>query len=99
MRTSFYVVLICQVKARSSIVDNLASEVDAQQVFKSTFNALINEDYSISIDIDRYQSILEHALSKMDFSKGTSFYMPPSNLNLSTGKIAGCSNNILISST
>ena len=80
-------------------MDNLGSEVDAQQFFKITFHALIIEDYSINVDIDRYQSILEHVLSKMDFSKGTSFYMPPSNLNLSTGKIAGYSKEILISST
>ena len=73
--------------------------MDAQQFFKITFHALIIEDYSINVDIDRYQSILEHVLSKMDFSKGTSFYMPPNNLNLSTGKIAGYSKEILISST
>ena len=73
--------------------------MDAQKFFKITFHALIIEDYSINVDIDRYQSILEHVLSKMDFSKGTSFYMPPNNLNLSTGKIAGYSKEILISST
>ena len=80
-------------------MDNLGSEVDAQQFFKITFLALIIEDYSINVDIDRYQSMLEHVLSKMDFSKGTSFYMPPNNLNLSTGKIAGYSKEILMSST
>ena len=80
-------------------MDNLGSEVDAQQFFKISFHALIIEDYSINVDIGRYQSILEHVLSKMDFSKGTSFYMPPSNLKLSTGKIAGYSKEILISST
>ena len=31
-------------------------------------NALINEDYSISTETSRYQSVLEHALSKSDFS-------------------------------
>ena len=39
---------------------NSACAVDALQVFKSTFNALINEDYSIMVDIDKYQCILEH---------------------------------------
>ena len=47
-------------------------------------NALINEDYSISVDNGRHQSVLEHPLSKMDISIGTSIYMLPSNLNLST---------------
>ena len=57
-----YLVLTSQVLARSNIVGNTASAVDAQQVFKSRFKALINEDYSISIDIERYQDLLEHAL-------------------------------------
>ena len=66
-----YLVLTCQVQARSSIVGNSASAVDAQQAFKKTFNALTNEDHSIVIDIERYQGVLEHALSKVDFSVGT----------------------------
>ena len=45
---------------------NSAPAADAQQVFKSTFEALINKDYSIAVDIERYQGVLEHALSKVD---------------------------------
>ena len=60
--TNVYLVLTSQVQARSSIVGNSAPAVDAQQVFKSTFKTLINEDYSIGIDIERYQGVLEHAL-------------------------------------
>ena len=45
------------------------------------FKALINEDYSIGIDTERYQGVLEHALSKVDFSVGIGIYMLPSNLN------------------
>ena len=63
--------------------------VDSQQVFKSTFKALINEEYSIDIDIERYQGVLEHALSKVDFSVGTGIYMLPTKLNLSIGKTKG----------
>ena len=55
MRAYVYIVLTSQVQARSSIVGNSAPAVDAQKVFKSTFEELINEDYSIGIDIDRYQ--------------------------------------------
>ena len=73
--------------------------MDAQKVFKSTFKALINEDYSIAIDIERYQEVLEHALSKVDFSMGTGIYMLPSNLNLSIGKTKGYNNKILVSNT
>ena len=38
------------------------SLVDVQQVFKRTFKALINEKYSIITNIERYESVLDHAL-------------------------------------
>ena len=99
VRAYVYLVLTSQVQARSSIVGNSASSVDAQEVFKSTFKALINEDYSVTTDIDRYQGVLEHALSKVDFSVGTDIYMLPSNLNLNVGKTVGYNKKILISNT
>ena len=55
VRGYVYLVLPAQVQARLTIVGNSAPAVDAQQAFKSTFKALINEDYSIDIDIERYQ--------------------------------------------
>ena len=67
VRAYVYLVLTSQVQARSSIVGNSAPAVDVQKVFKSTFRALISEDYSIAIGIERYQGVLEHALSKVDF--------------------------------
>ena len=54
-----YLVLICQVQTRSTIICNSAPAVDAQKLFKSTFKALINED--LSIDIEKYQGVLELA--------------------------------------
>ena len=67
VREYVYLVLTSQVQGRSNIVGNSTPAVDAQKVFKSTFNALINEDYSIGINIERYQGVLEHALSKLGF--------------------------------
>ena len=99
VRAYVYLVLTSQVQARSSIVGNSAPAVDAQQVFKSTFKALINEDYSIAIDIERYQGVLEHALSKVDFSVGIGIYMLPSNLNLNIGQAKGYNKKILVSNT
>ena len=99
VREYVYIVLTSQFPARSSIVGNSAPAVDAQQVFKSTFKALINEDYSIGIDIERYQGVLEHALSKVDFSVGTGIYILPSDLNLNIGKTKGYNNKILVSNT
>ena len=73
--------------------------MDSHQVFNSTFTALINEDYSIGDDIDRYQSLLDHTLSKVDFSISTGICMVPSNLNLNIGKTARYENKIFISNT
>ena len=69
MRAYVYLVLTSQVQARSSIVVNSAPAVDTQQALKCMFKALINEDYSIGIDTGRYQGVLEHALSKVDFGR------------------------------
>ena len=69
VRAYVYLVLTSQVQARSSIVVNSAPAVDAQQALKCMFKALINEDYSIGIDTERYQGVLEHALSKVDFGR------------------------------
>ena len=97
--TYVYLVLTSQVQARSSIVGNSTPAVDTQQALKGMFKALINEDYSIGIDIKRYQGVLEHALSKVDFSVGIAIYMLQSNLNLSIGKTKGYNNKISVSNT
>ena len=55
VRAYIYLVLTSQVQARSGIVGNSAPAVDAQQFFKSTFKALINQDYSIRIDFEKCQ--------------------------------------------
>ena len=96
VRSYVYLVLTSQVQARSSTVGNPASAVSAQQVFKSTFRPLINEDYLVSTDIERYEDLLEHALSKVDFSIGTGIYVVPSTLNLNIGKKVGYNNKILV---
>ena len=100
VRAYVYLVLTSQAQARSSILGNSAPAVHAQTVFKSMFKALINEDYSISIDIERYQGVLENALSKVGFSVGIGIYMLPTNLNLRIGRTKGDNNNkILVSNT
>ena len=43
---------------------------------------------AILVDIERYQAILEHALSKVDFLIGTDICMLPGNLNLNIRKTA-----------
>ena len=99
MRAYVYLVLTSQVQAIPSIVGNSAPAVDTQQVFSSTSKALINENYSIAIDIERYQGVLQHALSKVDFLVGTGIHMLPNDLNLNIGTTKGYNNRILVSST
>ena len=41
---------------------------------------MINKDYSIGTDVDKYQSILDYALSKKDFSISRDIYLLPNNL-------------------
>ena len=53
----------------------------------------------MSIDFEKCQGVLEHALSKLDFSVDIGIYMLPSNLNVAIGKKAGYNNKILISNT
>lgn len=64
LQTFIYLVLTSQIQARFSTVGNSALEANAQHVFKRTFNALMNEDYSIRVANDMYQNVLEHASSK-----------------------------------
>ena len=57
-----------------------------------TFYALINKDYSIGVDIERYRAVL-----KVDFSTNTGIYMLPNNLTLDIEKITRYNYRILIS--
>ena len=99
VRAYVHLVRISQVKARSVIVGNSAPAVNAQQVFRSRFKVLINGDYSVAIDLKKYQEMLENALSEVDCSVGMGIYMLPSNLNLNIEKTKGCNNKILVSNT
>ena len=82
--TYVYLVISSQVKTMSTIARNSAPAVDSQKVFKDTFSDLIRGD--LSINTKKYQRVLEHALSKVDFSVGVGIFMLPRNLNLNIGK-------------
>ena len=89
VQTFVYLNLVSHVQARSSIIDNSSAAADAQQVFKSMYNAVVNENYSISVDMDRHQSNLKYSLSKVDFPIDPGIPMLQSNLNLNIEKTAG----------
>ena len=97
VRAYVYLVFTSEIQATSSIVGNSVPAVDALQAFKGTFKDLINEDCSISIDIDSYQGVPKHELSKVDFSVGTDKYMLPSDSNLNLAKTKRYNNKISVS--
>ena len=97
VRAYVYLLLTSQVQARSKIVGKTANALDAQNIYINSFEELLKSDYSIADDIARYQGVLEHAMSKVDFSVGGGIYMLPSNMNLNINKTQGFNNKILIS--
>ena len=97
VRAYVYLLLTSQVQARSKIVGKTANALDAQNIYITSFEELLKSDCSIADDIARYQGVLEHAMSKVDFSVGGGIYMLPSNMNLNINKTQGFNKKILIS--
>ena len=97
VRAYCYLLLTSQVQARSKIVGKTANALDAQYIYMKSFEELLKSDYSIADNIARYQGVLEHAMSKVDFSVGVGIYMLPSNMNFNINKTQGFNNKILIS--
>ena len=97
VRAYVYLLLTSQVQARSKIVGKTTNAFEAQNIYMNSFEELLKSDYSIADDIARCQGVLEHAMSKVDFSVGGGVYMLPSNMNLNINKTQGFNNNILIS--
>ena len=97
VRAYVYLLLTSQVQARSKIVGKTANALDVQYIYINSFEELLKNGYSIADDIARYQGVLEHAMSKVDFSVGGGIYMLPSNMNLNINKTQGFNNKILIS--
>ena len=96
VRAYVYLLLTSQVQARLKIVGRTANALDAQNINMNSFEELLKSDYSIADDIARYQGVLEHAMSKVDFSVGGGIYMLPSNMNLNINKTPGFNNKILV---
>ena len=86
VRAYVYLLLTSQVQARSKIVGKTANALDAQNIYINSFEELSKSDYSIDDDLVRYQGVLEHAMSKVDFSVGGGIYMLPSNMSLNINK-------------
>ena len=97
VRAYVYLLLTLQVQAISKIVGKTTNDFEAQNIYMNSFEEILKSDYSTADDIARYQGVLEHAMSKVDFSVGGGVYMLPSNMNLNINKTQGFNNDILIS--
>ena len=84
---------------RSPIIGHAAQNLDAQRVFPSTFENIINRRVDIPDNIRRFQKTLQHVRSKVDYAIGEFIYMIPSDMSLRIGKIRNYNNKILISSS
>ena len=97
IRTYVWVILGAQSQTRSSILGK-GKAFDAQKQFLANVEDAINSVVDIPASIDRYQSTLQYARSKVDFVLGLGLYMLPSNMDLCIGTINGYNNLIVIAS-
>ena len=97
VRAYAYLILYAQANARSIIIGNNSQALDAQSIFHNSFESLIDNQVTIVDDIKRFQNVLQHARSKVDFVVAEGVYMIPSDLKLRIKKIEFFNNKILIS--
>ena len=80
-----FLTLSLQLSAQSSIIGKDGRALDAQSIWRTSFEQLVKSDSSIGDEICRYQDVLQYALSKVDFNVGEGVYMLPSNMVLLMG--------------
>ena len=97
IRTFVWAILGAQAQTRSSILSE-GKAFDAQKQFLANVEDAINSAVDIPSSINRYQSTLQYARSKVDFVLGLGLYMIPSDMDLFIGTINGYNNLIVIAS-
>ena len=95
IRTYVWAILGAQSQARSSIL-GVGKAFDAQKQFLANVEDVINSEVDLPSSIERYQSTLQYARSKVDFVVGLGLYMIPSDIDLYIGTINGYNNLITI---
>ena len=93
--TYVWAILGAQSQARSSIL-GAGKAFDAQKQFLANVEDVINSEVDLPSSIERYQSTLQYARSKVDFVVGLGLYMMPSDMDLYIGTINGYNNLITI---
>ena len=95
IRTYVWAIVGAQSQARSSILGT-GKAFDAQKQFLANVEDVINSEVDLPSSIERYQSTLQYARSKVDFVVGLGLYMIPSDMDLYIGTINGYNNLITI---
>ena len=95
IRTFVWAILGAMAQTRSA---NLwaGTSFNAQKQFLANVEDAISSPVDIPSAIDRYQSVLQNASSKVDYTFGTGLYMAPSDMRLHIGTVAGYNNQIII---
>ena len=96
IRTYVWAILGAQAQTRSAIL-GAGTSFDAQKQWLANVEDAISSPADIPSAIERYQSVLQNASSKVDYAFGTGLYMAPSDMRLHIGTaIAGYNNRIII---
>ena len=97
IRTYVWATLGAQAQTRSVILGD-GTSFDAQKQWLANVEDAIASPVDIPSAIERYQSVLQNASSKVDYAFGTGLYMAPSDMRLHVGTVAGYNNQIVIAS-
>ena len=95
IRTFVWAFLGAQAQTRSAIL-GAGTSFDAQKQFLANVEDAISSPVDIPSAIDRYQSVLQNASSKVDYTFGTGLYMAPSDMPLHISTVAGYNTQIII---
>ena len=91
IRTLVWGILGSQTQVRNTILGS-----DTQKQFLANIEDAINSEIDLPSSIERYQSTLQYARSKLDFVIGIGLYLIPSNMEMQVGVINNYNNLIQI---
>jgi hypothetical protein len=97
VREYAYLILSAQGKARTQIIGSTGPAIEAQDIFLSSFEAMIIIPKDLGGGISRFQDVLRYARSKVDFAVAENVYMIPADLNLHMGEAIKFNNKIKVS--
>ena len=96
IRTYVWAVLVSQAQTRTGILGE-GKAFEAQKQFLTNVEKAVGSPVDIAEAIDRYEKVLQNAMSKVDFVFGFGLYMAPSDMLLRIDQnTAGYNNNIII---